>query len=305
MALGTVNLGYDSRLSEWMERANPMTPAYDAQATLDWRQSMEEALRREEGWLSLAGLFWLAPGENAVGTSPACPIRLPAGAAPDRAGLVHLSGDQARFQAAPGIEATADGEVIRSVVLQPDSAAAPTRVRLGEVTIVLVLRGARLGIRVWHRASPHRRTFPGRRWYPIRAELVRPAVFVRYDPPRPMMVANVLGDTRAEPCPGHVEFDIAGASARLLVTEADDEGLFLLFADATNGEATYPAGRFLHAGPLDGPRVMLDFNRAYNPPCAFTPFATCPLPSPQNRLPMPIEAGEQFDATWGHGPHGP
>jgi len=279
-----------------------MVSAYDLQATLAWRQSMDAALRREEGWLSLCGLFWLAPGENRLGTAPDCPLLLPPTSAPAHVGAIVLEGDSARFRAAPGVEALVEGAPVETITLQPDTSATPTRVRLGEVTFVLVQRGERRGLRVWHRTSPNRKAFPGRTWFPIRQEYVRPATFVRYDPPIPMTIVNVLGDTQIEACPGHVQFDLAGVPARLLVTEADDDGLFLLFADATNGDTTYPAGRFLATEAVQGDHVRLDFNRAYSPPCAFTPFATCPLPSPENRLPMPVEAGELFEAAWGHVP---
>jgi hypothetical protein len=282
-----------------------MTAEYDLQATLAWRQSMDAALRRDEGWLSLCGLFWLSPGVNRIGCARGCPLLLPPGSAPAHVGDVVLDGDQAQFRAAPDVEAFVAGAPVEMVTLRPDTSAAPTRVRLGEVTSVLVQRGDRQGLRVRHRASPNRRAFPGRTWFPVRGEYLRPAAFVRYAPPVPMTIVNVLGDSQIGACPGHVEFHLGGAPARLLVTEADDDGLFLLFADATNGESTYPAGRFLTTDAVQGDRVWLDFNRAYSPPCAFTPFATCPLPSPENRLPMPVEAGERFDATWGHLPPRP
>lgn len=282
-----------------------MTAAYDPQATLAWRQSMDAALRREEGWLSLCGLFWLSPGGNRIGSAPDCPLPLPPGSTPAHIGEVVLETGMACFRPAPGVEALVDGSPVESTVLHPDTSPAPTRVRVGEVTFMLVLRGERCGLRVWHRASPRRRAFPGRIWFAVREEYLRPATFVRYAPPLAMTVVNVLGDTQVEACPGHVEFDLAGGPARLLVTEAGDDGLFLLFSDTTNGATTYPAGRFLTTDAPDGDQVQLDFNRAYNPPCAFTPFATCPLPGPENRLPVPVEAGERFDAAWGHVPAAP
>ena len=281
-----------------------MASGYDEQATLDWRQAMDAALRREEGWLSLCGLHWLSPGANRIGSAPGCPLLLPPGSAPAHVGDVVVEGDSARFRAAPGVVALVEGTPVESATLHPDTSPAPTRVRVGEVTFVLVLRGERRGLRVWDRTSPNRRAFPGRTWFPIRQDYVRPATFVRYDPPIPMTIVNVLGDPVIEPCPGHVEFDLAGMPARLLVTEADDDGLFLLFGDATNGDRTYPAGRFLATEAVRGDQVQIDFNRAYSPPCAFTPYATCPLPSPENQLPVPVEAGELFNAAWGHVPEG-
>jgi uncharacterized protein (DUF1684 family) len=129
--------------------------------------------------------------------------------------------------------------------------------------------------------APWRDTFPGRRWFPIQDRWLRTARFVRYDPPRSVRTENILGDSESAACPGYVDFDLGGTPARLLVTDADADGLFLIFADPTNGDTTYPAGRFLATGPVDGERVLLDFNCAYSPPCAFTPSPALP----------PIETG--------------
>ena len=268
--------------------------------TLQWRRQVEASLRGEESWLSLAGLFWLAPGENPIGSGHGSSILLPAGTAPEAAGTIDFNGAQAVFHPAPGVAAHVDVERVETIVLQPDVSGLPTRVRLGDVTFIIVRRGDRWGVRVWNRNHPARTAFPGRRWYPIDESYVVPARYLRYDPPKPTLLANVLGDSEPTLCPGHVEFELKGVAARLLVTEADEQGLFLIFADLTNGKITYPPGRFLATGPAEGDPVTLDFNRAYSPPCAFTPYATCPLPPPENHLPIAIEAGEQVDLDW-HG----
>ena len=263
---------------------------------LQWRQKVEAALRGEESWLSLAGLFWLAPGENSIGSGRHSRILLPEGTAPEFAGRIDFDGTHAVFHASPGVEARSGEELIGRLALQPDISESPTRVRLGDVTFVIVVRAGRWGVRIWNRRHPARAGFQGRRWFPVQASWVRPARFERYDPPRPIMTDNILGDSEPAACPGHVDFELGGAPARLLVTEADADGLFLIFADPTNASATYPAGRFLATGPVAGEHVLLDFNRAYNPPCAFTPFATCPLPPTENHLPSAIEAGEMFES---------
>ena len=265
---------------------------------LQWRRQVEASLRGEESWLSLAGLFWLALGENTLGSGRGSSIQLPAGTAPEAAGTIDFNGAQAVFCPAPGVAAHVGEERVETIVLQPDVSGLPTRIRLGDVTFILVRRGDRWGVRVWNRNHPARTAFPGRRWYPIDGTCVVPARYVRYDPPKPILLANVLGDSEPTPCPGHVEFELQGVAARLLVTEADEQGLFLIFADPTNGKTTYPPGRFLATGPAAGDRVTLDFNRAYSPPCAFTPYATCPLTPAENHLPIAIEAGEQVDPDW-------
>lgn len=267
--------------------------------TLQWRETMEAALRREEGWLSLAGLFWLAPGNNRIGTAARSRIRLPTGTAPANAGTIELTANTVVFHPAPGVSALVDGEPVGPVVLQPDISGAATRVRIGDLTFVVLRRGERWGVRVWNRKHPARAAFPGRRWYPVQEAYVLSAVYIRYNPPRPINVVNMLGDSEESACPGHVEFHLHGSAARLLVSEADADGLFVVFADPTNGSTTYPAGRFLRVPPVEGDRARLDFNRAYNPPCAFTPYATCPLPPAENHLPVPVQAGEQFDPEWG------
>jgi uncharacterized protein (DUF1684 family) len=265
---------------------------------LHWRRQIEASLRGEESWLSLAGLFWLAPGGNTIGTARGNDILLPEGTAPKAAGMIRFDGAQAVFNAAPGVVAHVDDEPAETVVLQPDVSGLPTRVRIGDVTFILVRRGDRWGVRVWNRKHPARMAFPGRRWYPIDRTYVVRARYVRYDPPRSILITNVLGDSEPSTCPGHVEFEVKGTPALLLVTDCDEEGLFLIFTDPTNGKTTYPPGRFLATGPAESDQVTLDFNRAYSPPCAFTPYATCPLPPAENRLPIAIEAGEQHDPNW-------
>jgi uncharacterized protein len=268
---------------------------------LQWRQQVEAALRAEESWLSLAGLFWLAPGENTIGSGRGSDILLPEGTAPEATGVIDFNGAQAVFRAAPRVAAHVGEERVETIMLQPDVSGLPTRVRVGDLTFVVVRRGKRWGVRVWNRYHPARTAFPGRRWYPIDGSYRVHALYVRYDPPRPIMITNVLGDSEPAPCPGHVDFELEGTPLHLLVTDCDEEGLFLIFTDLTNGKTTYPPGRFLATGPVNGEDVSLDFNRAYSPPCAFSPYATCPLPPAENHLQLAIEAGEQHDPDWAGG----
>jgi len=167
-------------------------------------------------------------------------------------------------------------------------------VDLGELRLALIRRGGRLGIRLWDHRRPERRTFAGRKWYPIDPGWRVSATFIAHNPPLSLPVPTILGEVSLEQGVGRVVFDLSGATWSLEAIQEDVGELFLIFADPTNRETTYPSGRFLYAEvPTDG-LVFLDFNRAYNPPCAFTDFATCPLPPAENHLAIPIRAGEIY-----------
>jgi uncharacterized protein (DUF1684 family) len=275
------------------------SPSY-AESILDWRRKLEVSLRGDESWLALAGLFWLREGENSVGTDPANDVALPAGSAPERVGWVGLEGGRATLRIAPGVEAVVEGKPIRQVQMTPDGDGSPTRVRVGSVTMVVIRRGKRWGLRVWDRNNPVRESFPGRDWYPIDEAYRVEARFFAYVPPRMLPIRNILGDIEEFPCPGTVVFTLAGQECRLQASEGDEQGLFFIFQDGTSGITTYPGGRFLVGEPPREGSVILDFNRAYNPPCAFTPYATCPLPPEGNSLPQRIEAGERHESAAQH-----
>lgn len=261
---------------------------------LAWRLEKEESLRAEEGWLSLSGLFWLSQGEHAVGSRPDCPIRLPEGAAPPLAGAFLVRDAEVLFRAAPGVTATKGGRPLISVAMTPD-AGPPARIALGNVSLALIRRGERHAIRVWDRSAAARRTFPGRRWFPVDARYRVTGRFESRDEPRSILVPDVTGGVQRMENPGEVAFELFDRSLRLAALQEDEDSLFLIFADATSGKSTYPGGRYLYSATPVGGRVEIDFNKAYNPPCAFTPYATCPLPPPENRLPIPIEAGEGWE----------
>lgn len=147
--------------------------------------------------------------------------------------------------------------------------------------------------------SKLRKDFTSRHWFPVKGDYRVTAKFIAYDPPKMIVVPNVLGETSQMPSPGYVEFTLDGHELRLDPV-VEDESLFFIFHDETSGHGTYPPGRFLHADFAKDGKVTLDFNKAYNPPCAFTPYATCPLPPKQNRLALRIEAGEQFSGHTSH-----
>jgi uncharacterized protein len=256
------------------------------------RRRREEMLLADRGWLTLAGLDWLQPGQNRVGRSPENDIVLPGAETPPYAGAFWLEDGGTTLIVAPGVTMTANGQPVTQLVMRPDTTSEPDFVELGDLTMVLLARGQRFGIRLWDKASPVRRAFAGLRWYPIRPAYRIAVQFVAYDPPRQLPVSDVLGDETLRPFPGYVCFTWQGQECRL-DAEARGDKFFFNFADLTNGDATHPAGRFLYTDQADSGYVTLDFNLATNPYCAYTAYATCPLPPAQNRLPVRIEAGER------------
>jgi hypothetical protein len=282
------------------EKAGGDLEARHAQEVEAWRQDRLERLRQPDGWLSLVGLAWLEEGVNACGSDPANAVPLPA-PAPPRAGVFVRRGDQVTFVAAPGSAVTHQGQPVERLPLVADADGAPTVLELGTINFHVIRRGERLGVRSKDSQSPVRAAFEGIDHYPVSREWRVEGRFEPYEPPKPVPVPNVLGTVDDELSPGAVVFAAAGRTLRLDVLEgADEDEVFVIFGDATNGEETYGGGRFLYADLSPGGLVVLDFNRAYNPPCAFTLFATCPLPPKQNRLPLAVRAGEK---KYGEGHH--
>lgn len=254
-----------------------------------WRAGRYEALRRDTGWLTLAGFAWLHPGPNRVGSGPDVDVRLPSG--PPDAGVVTLDGGGLTASGAW----THAGRPVAGLPLVTDAGEDdPTLLELGPLRSCVIERGGRLALRTWDLEAPQRREFAGIPHWPVDPAWRLDAV-VHATPGRRIAVPDVLGIVEEEPSPGEVEVEIGGDRHRLQALEGGPAGeLWLVFADATNGVETYAGGRFLYTDPPDAAgRVVVDFNRAYNPPCVFSDFATCPLPWPANRLPVRIEAGER------------
>ncbi|HEX6853283.1 MAG TPA: DUF1684 domain-containing protein [Candidatus Polarisedimenticolaceae bacterium] len=266
-------------LAGWLLAA-PAAEDFAAE-TRAWRERRIERLRSETGWLSLVGLHWLEEGENAIGTLP---------------GTWILEGGRVRVKADPALGLTVDGKAVGEASLVSDLNENPSAIRLGEVRAQLIERGERFAIRVRDPKSPVRAGFKGIDTYPPDARFRIVAEWEPYATPKEIDVPNVLGTVDKARAPGVARFTVNGVPCALEpILEEGDTPLFFIFKDATSGKETYPAGRFLYAAaPKDG-KVVLDFNRAYNPPCAFTPYATCPLPPKHNRLTVAIEAGEK---TW-------
>ncbi|MCL4368569.1 MAG: DUF1684 domain-containing protein [Actinobacteria bacterium] len=263
-----------------------------------WRRHAEASLRGEYNWLALAGLYWLRDGENWMGTGHDCRIVLPPETASPRAARISLRDGRARMFVEVGTAAMVDGASVQEAELLPDTDPSPTFVDLGRLRFVVVRRGGRVGLRLWDRDNPARGNFPGRQWFPVDERYRVPARFTPYDPPRPTRVVNILGDVEDSTSPGRAVFRLEGRQFNLDASSLDDDGLFFAFSDSTSAVSTYASGRYLQALFGGSGALVLDFNRAYNPPCAFTPFATCELPSPGNRLSVRITAGERYDGSW-------
>ncbi len=256
-----------------------------------WRSRRESSVIADGGWLTVTGLFWLQDGANRLGSAPDNDLVLPP-AIPAHAGVLDFRAGKTSLTLEPGVAASIAGQPIHpGRVLEPDS---QDVVSLGRVTLQVIKRQDRVGVRVKDLDSQARRDFKGLRWFPIDRAYRVAARWVPYSSPRLIPIANVLGQVSDLPSPGYAEFELHGKALRLepVIEEPGDQELFFIFRDQTAAKETYGAGRFLYAAmPKDG-TVVLDFNKAYSPPCAFTAFATCPLPPQQNRLPVRIEAGE-------------
>jgi len=259
-----------------------------------WRRDREERLLSDTGWLTLVGLFWLETGESRFGSDPSCELVFPE-PAPPVAGTLVYDGAEVRLRAEPGVELLIDGEPTTGKALADDSSGSAEVVWLDRLNFQIIARGGRHAVRLKDPESRVRREFGGLEFYPIDAAYELQAHLRRFEEPREVSLATVIETPATMVSPGIVEFSLGGEALSLeAFTESAEEGspLFIIFKDTTSGTETYPAGRYLYA-PVEGDTVWLDFNKAYNPPCAFTPFATCPLPPLSNLLLLPIRAGEK------------
>jgi uncharacterized protein len=258
---------------------NSSVPANYFESIREWQKQRDAALRSADGWLTLAGLFWLKPGENTIGSADSNNFVLSNASAPAHIGRVTLTGKQVIFTGVDGA----------SRVLSYDEER-PDVVHAGSISFYVIKRGDRLGIRVKDSASAVLKRFQGLKYFRINPEFRFEAKFVPIGKKIPIL--NILGETDMEESPGVAEFTFQDHKYQLRPIY-EDKTLFFLFKDATNKTQTYPAGRMLNTPlPVNG-TVDLDFNKSYNPPCTFTPYATCPLPPKENTLPIAVEAGER------------
>jgi uncharacterized protein (DUF1684 family) len=263
-----------------------------------WKAELVEDLK--QNWLCLAGLFWLKPGEGTFGTDAGNAIVFPKG--PAHAGVFQLQGTEVTVKFSSEAHATVNGKPVTALKLQPDTSGNPTLVELGSLRLKAVVRGQRVGIRLKDVDREEAKNYRGPVFFPLNLSYRVTATWVPSEGKKTVDVPNVLGDTTSMPVGGTVVFKINGQEARLTDLGGDpSKGLFFVFNDLTSKTDTYPGGRFLESGPVANGAVVIDFNRAYNPPCAVTPYATCPLAPKENRLAIAIPAGEKYDRT--HGQH--
>ena len=267
----------------------------------DYKKSIEQwrsdyaknELLRPEGWLSVAGLFWLKEGTSTVGSAADCDVRLPSYSSPPIAGTFSRTGAKVTLSVVPGVDLKVNGQPASSVSLNDDNSGKTDHMAIGGVTFTVIKRGERIGIRLYDPKCKGRTDYRGLHWYPADEKWLVKAKFVPYTPAKPATITNVLGDTTPVGLPGYLEFTIDGKDCKL-DAQGEDGGYFLNFQDATTNKTTYGAGRFLDVPKEDKDGfVMIDFNKTTNPPCAYTAFATCPLPPKGNRLDVAVTAGEK------------
>ena len=257
-----------------------------------WRVEREQKLQAPDNWLAVAGLFWLKEGENRFGSGKLNAIVLPIG--PAYAGSFIRQGRRVTLQPAAA-NVRLNGKAASAQLLQDDGngSATPDIVQVDRLSLFVVPRGNRMGIRLRDPESSYRKQFAGLRWAPVKSAWRKTARFTAYPKPHTLAIPTIIGEKDEMIAPGYVTFQHEGKPYQLEPVYAENNTrLFFIFRDTTSRTTTYQAGRYLYSDLPENGQVTLDFNKAYNPPCVFTPFATCPLPLARNRLNIPIPVGE-------------
>jgi uncharacterized protein len=260
-----------------------------------WREEHQRKLAADDGWLTVVGLDWLKEGENRVGADPKSEVALPPGSAPQKIATISWRAGKAVLHPAPGVALTLNGKPATETALREDD----DILAINRLKFYLIRRGVRAGIRLKDNDRATRQHFQGLSWYAVDPAWRIQAKYTAWDKPHSLVFHNTIGQEESEPSPGYVTFQKDGREFRL-EPMLDDGELFFVIRDQTSGKTTYGASRFLYAKQPKNGVVTLDFNQAENPPCAFTAYATCPLPPPQNRLALAIDAGEKKYAGSAH-----
>lgn len=286
-------------LTTGCDRATPAAdPAY-LQEIHQWQETRLASLKKPTGWLSLAGLFWLKEGNNTFGSGKDCDLVFPEESAPEKIGRFVLENGEVMVYINPAVEVYYDGVPVNEMKVFAPEIKTPVILTHNSLSWFVIQRGSEIGVRLRDANNPAIAALTHIETYPIDPQWRVSATLEPYDPPRKILIENILGMKTEEPCPGKLVFELGGQSHTLDAVEEGDE-LFIIFSDRTNGRETYGAGRYLYtAKPGEDGTVILDFNKAYNPPCAYTAYATCPLPPSQNRLSLAVIAGEKYSGE-GH-----
>ncbi len=291
LALGMVGCGDKDAAPAASAAVDPTFAAEQQQ----WRQQRYTELHAPDGWTSLVGLHWLEHKAHYIGSGPGSGIRLAVG--PAKLGMVARNGDTVTFTPERGVALSVDGTPLTGRIrFNSDRDAAPTLIAFddGKGQLSLIHRGARYALRVKHADAFSRSGFTGLTYWPGGPDWRITARFVPHPPGKTLPIVDITGLTTEMPNSGALEFERDGKTWQLEALGEPGRDLFVIFGDRTSGHGSYPAGRYLDLPPPDASgKVIIDFNHAYNPPCAFTPFATCPLTPPENRLDLRVEAGEQ------------
>ena len=262
-----------------------------------FRQDREATLKGNAGWLTIAGLWFLTQPKTTFGSDPLNDIVFPA-SAPSRAGIFEMRDGKVTVRAADGVTFQLDGKPLTTAELKSDVPGPADRLSLGsELQFWVHNSGTRLSIRLRDQNSSLRKEFTGLSWFPADAAYRVEATYTPFEKPKIVDVASLVGDSDKTPIPGLVKFMLNGQEYALEpFAEPDDPQFWFVFRDLTSQKETYPAARFLYApAPVNG-KMILDFNKTVNPPCAYNPYTTCPLPTEQNRLRTRIEAGEKYES---------
>jgi uncharacterized protein (DUF1684 family) len=263
---------------------------------MKWREERDKSMRSPTSWLTIAGLYWLDEGENSFGTDKTNTLVLPSRSAPDFCGTFILEEDKVRIVTAKGAGIKIENEEIKEKILTGDNQGKPDILELNDLRMWVIKRGDRFAIRMRDFNAPAFKKYEGLDFFPPNETFRINGNFVPYDKEKIIEVTTVAGTTAEMVSPGYILFTMDGKKHRLEAFKADETNttLFIIFKDLTNGKETYEKGRFMIANVLDNGKVNLNFNRAYNPPCNYTPYATCPVPPPEaNWLKVRIEAGEK------------
>ncbi len=257
-----------------------------------WHTKRIENLKKENGWLNLIGLYWLREGENKFGSAKDNEIIFPP-SAPNQIGVFTLKDSVVTIKVLHGVKVWCNDQEVSEMQLQNDLTGTPTILRMDSLRWFVIKRGNKYGIRLRDLNSPLLKEFTDIERFPVNVDWRIRAKFISYDPPKRIVVPNILGGEDEESVSGKIVFRVKEKEYSLAPIDGGEK-LFIIFADETNGETTYGAGRFLYADKPDSTsKIIIDFNKAYNPPCVFTKYATCPLPPEQNRLAIKITAGEK------------